>query len=224
MSTPITPQTARRVSRRWPIISGATAIVLAVGLGALVALRQSPYGVDAEWLEEVVEHRSPVWDVPAMVMNFLGGGWFGVFVVPVGIAVALLIARKRWSALYFVLASALSAGVVQVLKNVLGRARPEDILVVSDYGSFPSGHVANATTVAVALGFILQRRWVWFAGAAWVLLMLLSRTYLGAHWLSDTLGGILLGAAVAVLLWAPFAQKLEREGRRGAPTGDSVAV
>jgi undecaprenyl-diphosphatase len=222
MTTPITPERARTISRRWPIISGGTAIVLAIGLGLLVALRDGPYEFDAEWLEELVEHRSPFWTVPAHVMDFLGGGLVGVFVVPIGVAVALLIARKPWSALYFVLASALGAGLVQLLKGVFGRARPEDILVVSDYGSFPSGHVANASVIAVALGIILQRTWVWIAGAAWVLLMLLSRTYLGAHWLSDTIGGILVGVAVAVLLWAPLAQKLQSEGRRGTPTGDSV--
>ena len=144
-------------------------------------------------------------------MNFLGGGWFGVFAVPIGIALALLIARKKWSALYFVLASIVSAGLVQLLKSLFGRARPEEILVHADFGSFPSGHVANAATIAVTLALILQRLWVWIAGAAWVVLMLLSRTYLGAHWLSDTIGGLLLGVAVAVILWAPFASKLSGE-------------
>jgi undecaprenyl-diphosphatase len=223
MTTPISPSRARTISRRWPIISGGTAIVLALGLGLLVALRDGPYEFDAEWLEELVEHRSPLWNVPALVMDFLGGGLVGIFVVPVGVAVALLIARKPWSALYFILASALGAGIVQLLKSMFGRARPDDILVVSDFGSFPSGHVANATVIAAALGIILQRTWVWIAGAAWVVLMLLSRTYLGAHWLSDTIGGILIGVAVAVLLWAPLARKLQPEGRRRAPTGDSVA-
>jgi len=207
----ITPDQARTVSRRWPLISAGVVVALVVGLGALVAFRSGPYEFDAEWLEEIVEHRSPIWDVPAFAMNFLGGGWFGVFAVPIGIALALLIARKKWSALYFVLASALSAGLVQVLKSLFGRARPDEILVAADFGSFPSGHTANAATLAVTLALILQRRWVWFVGAAWVLLMLLSRTYLGAHWLSDTIGGLLLGAAVAIILWAPFASRLSKE-------------
>ena len=220
---PISEPRARVVSRRWPLISGGTALALALLLGAIVSLRKGPHSFDGEWLEEVVEHRSPLWDVPAYVMDFVGGGWFGVFVVPIGVAVVLLLAGKRWSALYFVLASALSAGLVQLLKNLIGRARPDEILITADFGSFPSGHTANAATLAITLAIILQRRWVWFAGIAYTVLMALSRTYLGAHWLTDTIGGMLLGTAVAVIVWAPFAHRLQKEWSRGA-TGDSVAA
>lgn len=223
MSDLLSPDTARRVSRRWPWISGATAILAVLVIGAIITLREGSVEFDAEWMEEIIEHRHPAWEVPSRVMDFLGGGWFGIFVVPIGAAIALLAVRKRWSALYFVLASALSAGAVQLLKRLFGRARPEDILLPLDSASFPSGHVANAATIAVILGLLLSRLWVWAAGLAWVVLMLLSRTYLGAHWLSDTIGGLLLGAAVALIVWAPFAERLEREWRRGAPPVGSVA-
>lgn len=210
---PRNPSTPDRVQRRWPLITGGIALALAFALGALVALREAPIELDAEWMEEIVEHRSPLWEVPSLLMNFIGGGWFSVFVVPLGVAALFLLLRKPWSALYFILASALSAGLVQLLKALFGRARPEEMLITSDYGSFPSGHTANAATVAVALAILLARTWVWIAGVAYVLLMALSRTYLGAHWVTDTVGGALVGAAVAVLLWAPLAQKLDREWR-----------
>ncbi|MBG6055428.1 undecaprenyl-diphosphatase [Salinibacterium sp. CAN_S4] len=211
MTTPITPAGARKVSRRWPLISGGTAVALALALGAIVAFRSGPYGFDTSWLGELVEHRNPIWDVPAFAMDFLGGGWFGIFFVPIAIAVILIVVKKPWSALYFVMATVISAGMVQLLKSLFGRARPLDILVTADFGSFPSGHVANAATMAVTLAILLQRVWVWVAGAVYVVAMMLSRTYLGAHWLSDTIGGLLVGAAVAVLLWAPLASRLQRE-------------
>jgi membrane-associated phospholipid phosphatase len=205
------PRTARRVTRRWPLVSGILAVVVAAAAGALIGLRESNVEFDVAWMENLSEVRSPFWEVPARLMDFLGGGWFGVFAVPIGVAVLLILAKRRWAAVYFLIASILSAGIVQLLKNLYDRARPEQILVVTDHGSFPSGHVANAATLAVALGIILGRVWVWFAGAVYTVLMLLSRTYLGAHWLSDTLGGLLVGAGVAVIVWAPFASRLNRE-------------
>jgi membrane-associated phospholipid phosphatase len=109
-----------------------------------------------------------------------------------------------------------SAGLVQVLKVAFGRARPEDILIDIGSGAFPSGHVANAATLAALFALLLGRWWIALAGALYVVLMALSRTYLGAHWLSDTVGGAVLGMSVALAAWAVFAPHLDRE-RRGAP-------
>lgn len=204
---------SRRVARRWPLISGAVAVLLAFMLGALILTRGAgrPIEADAEWMEEILEHRSPVWEVPALLMNFLGAGIAGVIVIPLLILVGLLILRRPWAALFYVVATLVSSGLVQVLKSLFGRARPEDMLITSDFGSFPSGHVANAATMAVALAIIFPWLWVWIAGAAYTVAMMVSRTYLGAHWLTDTVGGLLLGVGVAVLLWAPLAAKLDGE-------------
>jgi len=201
------------VGRYVPFVAGAAAVVMAAILGLIVVLRAdgSPFEVDEEWAEDVFSLRGPIGDIFAFGMDALGGGIVGVFVVPIAIAIILLAIRRPWAALYFVVASIASAGVVQLLKNLFGRARPEDILVVADFGSFPSGHVANAATIAVTLGIIVPRLWVWIAGGVYTLLMAISRTYLGAHWFTDTIGGVLIGAGVALLVWTVFAQKLERE-------------
>jgi len=203
-----------QVSRRWPLVSGVIAVVVAVLLGVIIAIRGNlPFEADAEWMEEILEHRNPLWEVPSLLMDFLGGGWFA-FALPAMIVVVLCVRRRFWSALFLGITSVLSALLVQLLKGLIGRPRPEDMLVTADFGSFPSGHSANAATLVVCLGIILRRVWVWAAGAAYVILMMLSRTYLGAHWVSDTVGGLLVGVAVALIVWAPLAHKLRIESER----------
>jgi undecaprenyl-diphosphatase len=218
MTAPPPLHPAERIQRRWPLISASVAIALVLAIGAILVFRHDePFAVDLAWMEEVIEHRSPVWTVPALFFNYVGGGILGSVVIPVLIFLTLLAFRRPWGAGYFAIASAASVICVQVLKHTVGRARPTEILVVSDTGSFPSGHTANAATMAVVFAILFPRVWVWCAGAVWTVLMAVSRTYLGAHWLSDTIGGILLGAGVAVIVWAPLAYKLAEEGLRPHP-------
>ncbi len=209
---------AARIQRRWPLISASVAVGLVLVLGVIIAFRPSePFAVDLRWMAEVVEHRSPVWTAPALFFNYVGGGLLGSVVIPVVIFALLLAFRRPWGAAFFGIASILSVVCVQVLKHTVGRARPSEILVTSDTGSFPSGHTANAATMAVVFAILFPRVWVWCAGAAWSLLMAVSRTYLGAHWLSDTIGGLLLGAGVAVIVWAPLAYRLAEESTKPHP-------
>jgi membrane-associated phospholipid phosphatase len=64
-----------------------------------------------------------------------------------------------------------------------------------DWG-FPSGHVASATTFALAVRMLLAWRGAaWFA-SLWIPLMALSRLTLGRHFVADVLGGFALGLGV----------------------------
>jgi membrane-associated phospholipid phosphatase len=194
------------------LVAGLVLIALACGLGYWIFTRgEAPFEIDVWWNAFVADWYSPILTGFSRVMNWVGGGWFAVLAVPIGGAVVLVLLRRPWAAAYFVAALAASAGAVQVLKHLFGRVRPEDIIVIADHGSYPSGHVANSATLAVALFVIFPRVWVAVVGAVWVVLMAFSRTYLHAHWLSDTVGGALVGAGVAFLIAAVFVMPMTRE-------------
>lgn len=128
--------------------------------------------------------------------------------------VVLLLLRRAWAtALWVAVAVVGIAVLVPLLKGLFGRIRPD-----FDQGgarldslSYPSGHsagIASLVTVALLLVWpLLARRartWCLTLGAALVVVVGLTRMWLGVHFLSDVLGGWALGVGwsllVAVLL------------------------
>ena len=214
---------AKRVTHLWPLVSGLAVVGLTFGLGALIAVRDKglPLPTDVVWMHDLMLFRAPILEVVSLVMNYLGGNVIASIVVPVLIIGALLLLKRPWAAGYYLVATVLTGVTVQLLKHLFGRARPDVLIVNVDFGSFPSGHVANAAAMAVILSILFPRWWTWVAGSIYTIVMMFSRTYLGAHWLSDTVGGLLLGVGVAVLVWAPLAAKLngERKLRQGRTQG-----
>ncbi|WP_083518714.1 phosphatase PAP2 family protein [Serinicoccus chungangensis] len=208
-----------RRPRTTTAVVGVLLVTLGCALGWWASVQGGPWPVDVWWNGVVSGHRVPALLESARVLDLLGAGVVGVYVIPVGATLALTLSGRRWAAAYLLTTLVVSAVLVQVLKHVVGRARPDGILVVVDEGSFPSGHTANAATLAVVAAVLLPVLWVRVVGTVAVLLMALSRTYLHAHWLSDTLGGVLLGSGVALLLAAAFWGPLARE--RDVPEADT---
>lgn len=180
---------------------GSGALVVAVVLGVFVTWGGvGATAADVAWNTLMGDIRTPVLLDVAHVLDRLGGGWVAKYLIPLVVIAALLLAR-RWRAAVFAAATMLiSVAVVQLLKSVFGRARPEDMLVLSDYGSFPSGHTANAATLATLAVVLFPRLWVLIVAVAWTLAMALSRTLVSVHWLSDTVGGMLVGVGVTLVL------------------------
>lgn len=194
---------------------GVGLLALATVLGALVVFvyPETP-GFDHWWNETVAGIRGDWLLQFALVMDWIGGGWVAILGVPLLVILALVLARRWRSAVFAAVCFAASAGAVQLLKQLFGRARPEDMLVVSDYGSFPSGHTANAATIALVIWVLFPRVWTAILGVLWVLAMALSRTFLSVHWATDTLGGALVGAGVVLVLAAwllPWVQQKKSE-------------
>lgn len=208
-----------KIARLWWVVSGVAALLFVVLLATVIFYRQAdkPFPFELAWMNEMVRLRAPIWTDPALVLDQVGGGISSIVYVPLVIIVGLLVWRRPWAALYYVIAAVTSGVIVTVIKNLVGRPRPTAILVQPDFGSFPSGHSATAALIATTLAIIFWRRWVLIVGLVYTLLMMLSRTYLGAHWILDTVGGMLVGVGVGIILWAPFAMRLYRERRRPHP-------
>lgn len=192
------------------IVIGLALIFATVVLGVLVAFDVELVDLDA-WWNSYVAAFAPAFLGMSMALNVIGGGWVAALAIPLGLALVLVIVRRPWSAVYFLAASLASAMLVQIFKVVFGRVRPEDILVLSDQGSFPSGHTANAATMAAVAVVLFPRLWVFLVGTAWVLLMALGRTIVHAHWMTDTIGGTLVGIGAALVIAAVFAARILRE-------------
>ena len=114
--------------------------------------------------------------------------------------------RRTIVTLWLVLAGV--GGTVQVGKRIFSRARPVQVAYYPETGfSFPSGHSATAMALYGQLGYWLVRGrrrlhqpgLVSTAAVGLILAVGFSRIYLGVHFLSDVLGGYLLGACWLIL-------------------------
>jgi undecaprenyl-diphosphatase len=161
--------------------------------------------IDQRWSEAMQDLRTPLLTDVALVFNALGRG-LGFALSIAAVAVLLLVRGRRLALVAFASAETLTSLSSTVLKIVVGRARPPDGLVHPVGSSFPSGHSAYAGSTCVALVLLFtipgpRRRLWWSLAALGMLGMAWSRTYLQVHWLSDVVGGTLLGVGISLAVF-----------------------
>lgn len=174
----------------------ATLAVLAAYGGGSVLLT-----VDEPIMEWVVERRTDSWTEFFNGASRLGDN---LVVFPIGVLLAALTwQRCRVLALALVFAAAFRPGFEFVIKELVGRVRP-DIAPLAEFmgPSHPSGHPLAAVSVwgllppIVALFGGSRRVW-WFTtsvASAIVVLVAAARVYRGAHWPTDVLASVIWGA------------------------------
>lgn len=167
----------------------------------------------ALWLDPfvhswVLEHQSrPAKIFMRNVSRF--GDWQEHFVLGMVLAVlAWWRGNKKWTRIFLsmLIACAIAGAAARVIKITTGRARPsvktEEIWngprLSDKFHAFPSGHTAASTAFFGVLFFASWR--IGLACLPIPLLIAASRTYVGAHYLSDVVFATMLGFLVAYLV------------------------
>ncbi|RYY59682.1 MAG: phosphatase PAP2 family protein [Chitinophagaceae bacterium] len=164
---------------------------------------------DYRLLRYIAKTRTETWDRFFILVSDLNN--------PLCLGVLALLFIGRWllkneHALQVALLGTFSVIVSQLVtftgKELFGRLRPQlyddtFIAVISAVNkSFPSGHTSEAFTVALALCYSYRQWWVRVPAMGWACLIAYARMYLGVHYPSDVIGGILVaaGSVYAVVL------------------------
>jgi len=179
--------------------------------------------IDGQILEWVKSFRLPVFNQWAIEITSLGSG--SVLFLVAGVGVLIAISFKNYLAVLYLILVTTGAGVMTILlKNLFERDRPNisSFLIDANGYSYPSGHSLGAAAVYFSVAIIcvahiknVKARLALFISAGLLVgLVGLSRVYLGVHYFTDVLSGILLGIAWAFLLAASIKIIEEKAGQK----------
>lgn len=197
-----------------------TLLILALGLFAFILGSVlegiGTTGIDLTVFQAMQSLRAPWADHLMIYFTHLGER---AVILPLVAGVLLFfIWQRHWRpAVYWLAAAAFGLLAPMALKYGLQVPRPPSGVVMHSY-SFPSGHVLQALVLYGFLSIIIARaihpNWRWIAysfAAVPVLLVALSRLYLGVHWLSDVFGSLTLGLIWIALLGIAYHRHTKQE-------------
>ncbi len=190
------------VSERAPII----VVLCAVGGLCYLAASFETFPGDRDGIVKFQALRTPWLDDLAHLASHLANA-LTVF-ISVAIAAVVFWVLKRRADTAAVLLVLVADGLNQVLKQLVGRSRPDFAIIESLPGSpaFPSGHAFHVflflSLLVVIAGEVVGPPWLRRGIQGMLVFMILacgaSRVYLGVHWPSDVVGGFLLAGLVLV--------------------------
>ena len=201
--------------RHWPYFAGALVVFLLLALFADAALSRLAIGWPDPWrwfFATATELGDAYWILSlSFKVTLLAAGL--AFVIRDRLPRVMLIEQtKLWSFVF--LGVALPSLTASLIKRLIGRSRPELVDAngtfnfrgfVNDwqYESFPSGHATTIFALALVVGFLKPR---WFLPAlAVAVVVAFSRVPVGAHFLTDAIGGAVLGTVGAFAVRDLFA-------------------
>lgn len=209
------PLVTRRIFRLpsafWLAIGAAIALTSALAFLVLaeVVAADTTRALDVAVLQWLSEHRSPPLTSFFRAATLLGS-WPFVSGATLALCISGVLRRQRRPAAALALVAIGIPALVVLLKPLYARPRPDMVvhLDVVDSASFPSGHSIAAATFFGTLALLTARgaahdtaRALIVAGASLAIVLVgLSRMYLGVHYPSDVLGGVLIGTTWSLLV------------------------
>ena len=197
------PQTGKQKSHNQSLyILGLILGILVFLPCLLIARKHQLTGLQARLFYDF--NNLPGWyATPALwITEALGAG----YAIAACVLIPLLYKRYRLAWRFFVAAAATGV-IMEAAKIIAKEPRPATLLhghlhnraIETGLNSFPSGHAAIATALALTLWLVLPRAWRWLP-IAWIVSVDLSRLYLGVHTVVDVIGGTAIGLAVVCAL------------------------
>jgi undecaprenyl-diphosphatase len=176
----------------WLFLHLAKDVRLNEGFTWDLSLMLALHGLSQPWLDTVF-----------VMITQTGGGLVGLFLLVT--AVYLWRRQQQQTAVLFMAACSGAMALNSLLKLLFARPRPDvfpPFYVVTNY-SFPSGHTMLAVMfyglLAIWLWHNKKFGWAIFSGF-WILLVALSRVYLGVHYPSDVLASLAVGILFLVII------------------------
>lgn len=206
---------------QWNLSAGALGLLIMLGLAALVgigyilglALRELAESQSSpdRWIQTfVVTHREQWLTTMMQAVTLLGDSSFVIGVICIVGIVWSYLARSL-QPLVLLVVTYLGARVIEsTVKELSHRPRPPIEQAVDHFThyAFPSGHAIYAITIYGMIAALLilvsrqrqKRLAIWVVATVIVGFVGSSRVYLGAHWLTDVMGGYILGVAWLIIL------------------------
>lgn len=189
----------------------------------IIALKNYTIAIDSYVYNIIIKLRSPFCDNIFKIVSLL----FSTYAIIIYCIILLIILKnKKYS--YYVIFMMLSEALINnVIKVIFRRPRPNNLaLVIENTYSFPSGHIMAACIITYLIGNYIAKQYPtkkYLISSFEIIIILLvgiSRIYLGVHYFTDIIGAILI--SIAIILIANDLEIFEKYINRGNKNDNKI--
>lgn len=189
----------------------------------ILALKKYTVAIDSYAYDIIIKLRSPFCDNLFKIVSFL----FSTYAIIIYCIIFLMILKNRKYSYYIIYMMLSEALINNVIKIIFRRPRPSNLaLVIENTYSFPSGHTMAACIISYLIGNYISKKYstkkylITSLEIIIILLVGISRVYLGVHYFTDIIGAILI--SIAIILLANDLEIFEKYINRGNENDNKI--